>query len=63
MIDHYKKFNNYLIKGEFKLVFNNNQDCKYVMTGMIDIKTCISRSNYLRDAINISKKEDIISIK
>ena len=23
--DHNKKFNHYLIKGEFKLVFNNNQ--------------------------------------
>ena len=28
MKDHNKKFNHYLLKGEFKLVFNDNQDCK-----------------------------------
>ena len=57
MIDHNKKFNHYLLKGEFKLVFNDNQDCKYITTGMIDNKTCISWSNYLRDAINNLKEE------
>ena len=29
MNDHIKKFNQYLLKGQFKLVFDNNQDCKY----------------------------------
>ena len=56
MRDHNKKFNNYLVKNEFKLVFNNNQDCKYVMTGMIDNKTIISWWNYLRDAIKNLKE-------
>ena len=28
MKDNNKKFNHYLSKGEFKLVFNINQDCK-----------------------------------
>ena len=36
MKDHNKKINHYLLKGEFKLVLNDNQDCKYIMTGMID---------------------------
>ena len=26
--DHNKKFNHYLLKGDFKLVFDNSQDCK-----------------------------------
>ena len=55
--NHYKKFNHYLLKGEFKLVFINNQSCKYIMTGMIDNRKCISWSNYLRDAINNLKEE------
>ena len=42
MIDQNKKFNNYLILGEFKLVFNDNQDCNFITKSMIDIKTCIS---------------------
>ena len=44
MIDHNKNFDHYLIIGEFKLVFNDYQDCKYITTGMIDNKTCISWS-------------------
>ena len=55
--DHDKKFNHYLIKGEFKLVFNNNQDCKYIMTSLIDNKTFFSWSIYRREAIHYSKKE------
>ena len=39
MKDYNKKFNHYLLKGQFKLVFNNKEDCKYVMTGMIDNET------------------------
>ena len=56
-IDHNKKFNHYLIKGEFKLVFNNNQDCKYIITAMIDDKSFVSWSNYLKDAIDNLKEE------
>ena len=57
MKDHNKKFNHYLLKGEFKLVFNDNQECKYLITGMINKTTNISWSNYLRDAINNLKEE------
>ena len=57
MKDHKIKVNHYLLKGEYKLVFNNNQDCKYIMTGMIDKTTNISWSKYLRDAINNLKEE------
>ena len=57
MKNHDKKINHYLLKGQFKLVFNNNQDCKYIMTGMIDNRTFISWSNYLRDAINNLQEE------
>ena len=45
------------MKGEFKLVFIKDRDCKYMMTGMIDNRTFISWSNYLRDAINNLKEE------
>ena len=57
MIDHNKKNIHYLLKGEFKLVFNDNQDCKYITTSMIDNKTCVSWSNYLREAIDSLKAE------
>ena len=56
MIDHNKKLNPYLIIGESKLIFNDNQDCKNITTCMIDNRTFISRSNYLRDAVNILKE-------
>ena len=52
-----KKFNHYLLKGQFKLVFNDNQDCKYLITGLIDNTTNISRSNYLREAIGSLKTD------
>ena len=57
MKDHNKKFNQYLLKGQFKLVFNNNQDCKYLITGMNKNTTKISWSNYLREAIDNLKEE------
>ena len=57
MIDHDKKTYRCLSKGQFKLVFNHNQDCKYITTGMIDNKTCISWANYLREAIDKLKEE------
>ena len=53
---HNKKFNQYLLKGQFKLVFNN-QDCKYLMTDMINNTTNITWSNYLREAIDSLKEE------
>ena len=45
-----KKYNQYLLKGQFKLIFNN-QDCKYLMTDMINNTTNISWSDYIREAI------------
>ena len=54
---NHKKINHYLLKGQFKLVFNGKQDCKYLITGMIDNRTNISWSNYLRDAISHLKEE------
>ena len=60
MKDHNKNFNHYLSKGQFKLVFNNNQDCKNLITGMINNVTNISWSNYLREAINSFKKEGYV---
>ena len=56
MIDHNKKFTQYLLKGQFKLVFNN-QDWKYLMTDMINNTTNVSWSNYIRDAIDKLKEE------
>ena len=48
--DYNKKYNQYFLKGQFKLVFNN-QDCKYLMTDMINNTTNVSWSNYIREAI------------
>ena len=42
MKGHNKKFNHYLLKGQYKSVFNDNQDCKYLVTGMINSTTIIS---------------------
>ena len=57
MLDHNKKVYRYLLKGQFKLIFNNNQDCHYMLTSMIDNRTCVSWANYLRDAIDKLKEE------
>ena len=48
--DNDKKYNQYFLKGQFKLVFNN-QDCKYLMTDMINNTTNIPWSTYIREAI------------
>ena len=45
------------MKGQFKLVLNNNQDCKYILGDLIDNRTNISWSNRSRDIINILKEE------
>ena len=52
MKDHNKKIIQHLLKGKFKLVFNKNQDYKYLLTDMINNTTNISWSNYLREAID-----------
>ena len=45
------------MKGQFILIFTKNQDGKYVLTGMVNCKTFISWSNYLREAIDSLKTE------
>ena len=50
MKDYNKKYIQYFPKGEYKLVFNE-QDCKYLMTDMIDNTTNVSWSNYIRETI------------
>ena len=56
MRDCNKKCTQNLLKGQFKLVFNN-QDSKYLRTDMINNKTNISWSNYIREAIDRLKTE------
>ena len=50
MKDYNKKYNHYLLKSQFKLVFND-QDCKFLKTDLINNKTNISLSKYVREAI------------
>ena len=50
MEDYNKKYTQYFFKGQFKLVFNN-QDCKYLMTDMIINTTNVSWSNYIGEMI------------
>ena len=50
MKDYIKKYFQYFLKGQFKLVFNN-KDCKYLMTDMIINTTNVSWSNYIRETI------------
>ena len=57
MKDHNKKIPQYLLKGQFKLVFNKNQDYKYIMRDVINYTTNTSWSNYLREAIDSLKEE------
>ena len=57
MKDHNKNFNHYLLKGQYILVFNDNQDSKYLMTDMVNNTTNVSWSNYLREAIDSLKTE------
>ena len=45
------------MKAQFKLVLTNNQDCKYLMTDMLNNTTNVSWSNYLREAIDNLKEE------
>ena len=50
MKDYNKKYTQYFLKVQFKLVFNN-QDCKYLITDRINNTTNVSWSNYIREAI------------
>ena len=57
MKDHNKLFNQHLLRRQFNIVFNNNQDCNYLMTDMINNATNKSRSNYLRETIDRLKED------
>ena len=66
MKDYFKKYNQYLLKGQFKLVFNN-KDCKYLMTDMIKNTTNVSWSNDIRETtegcdFNYIAEMDIITL-
>ena len=56
--DYNKKYTQYFLKGQFKLVFNN-QDCNYLMTDMIHNTTNVSWSNYIRETIEGCDFSDI----
>ena len=56
MKDYNTKYIQYLLKGQFKLVFIN-QDSKNLMTDMINNTTNISWSTYIREAIDRLKTE------
>ena len=48
MKEYNENYTQYLLKGQFKLVFNN-KDCKCLMTDMINNTTNVSWSNYTRE--------------
>ena len=52
IIERNKKFDYYLIKCKFKLVFNNYEYCPYVMSNVSDNKTMISWKNLLEKVID-----------
>ena len=66
MKDYNKKYTQYFLKVQFKLVLNN-QGCNYLLTDMIHKTTNISSSNYIREAIegydfNHIARMDIITL-
>ena len=54
--DYNKKYAKYLLKGQFELIFNN-RDSEYLMTDMINNKSYVSWTNYLKDVITNLKDE------
>ena len=54
--DYNKKYTQYLLKGQFELICNN-QDCEYLITDMINNRSYVSWTNYLRDVITNLKDE------
>ena len=49
--EHNKKYDYYLIKCEFNLVFNDSQYNPYVTSNLSDNKTMISRQTFLENVI------------
>ena len=62
IIEHNRKHDYYLVKCEFKLVFNDNQYCPYVSFILHSSKTMCFWQIFLGNAIDDLKKKDIISI-
>ena len=52
IIEHNKKFDYYLIKCEFKLVFNDCEYCPYVTSKLSDNKTMITWKDFLMKLID-----------
>ena len=57
IIEHNKKFDYFILKCEFKLVFKDYQYCPYVMSNVSDSKTMISWKNFLMNVIDDFKDE------
>ena len=57
IIEHNKKFDYYLVKRQFKIIFNDYQYCPYITSKISDNKTMISGSNFLENVIGDSKDE------
>ena len=58
-----KNYDFYLVKCEYKLVFNEYQYCPSITSELSDNKTMCSRQNFLVKRLMILKTEDIISVK
>ena len=52
IIEHNKKFDYYLIKCEFKIVFNDYENYPHVMSKLSGNKTMISWKNFLGKVID-----------
>ena len=52
IIEHNKKFDYYLVKCEFKIIFNIYEFCPYVTSNLSDIKTMIPWKNFSEKVID-----------
>ena len=57
MIIHNKKFDYYLVKCEFKIVFNDYQSCSYMTSNLSDNKTLIPWKSWLEEIIDFVKNK------
>ena len=60
IIEHNKKFDNYPIKYEFKLVFNDCQNYPCLTSKLSEIKTLISWKKFLEKVVNDFKDKGYI---
>ena len=61
IIEHYRKYDYYLIKCSFQLFFKDNQFCLYLTSKLSDNRTTISWSNLLQNVIDVFRKKYILS--